>query len=113
MNWAVVLLVVSALALIIAAYFYAWVKKLPSAGGKLDSVGQLIRKGAFAFLRREYRILGVFAGVVSIVILLFFPQPVWQGEILENAKMVLAYLFGSLLSGLSGMWASASPRLPM
>ncbi len=102
MNWAVVLLVVSALALIIAAYFYAWVKKLPSAGGKLDSVGQLIRKGAFAFLRREYRILGVFAGVVSIVILLFFPQPVWQGEILENAKMVLAYLFGSLLSGLSG-----------
>ena len=42
MNWAVVLLVVSALALIIAAYFYAWVKKLPSAGGKLDSVGQLI-----------------------------------------------------------------------
>ena len=102
MNWAVVLLVVSALALIIAAYFYAWVKKLPSAGGKLDSVGQLIRKGAFAFLRREYRILGAFAGVVSIVILLFFPQPVWQGEILENAKMVLAYLFGSLLSGLSG-----------
>ncbi len=102
MNWAVVLLVVSALALIIAAYFYAWVKKLPSAGGKLDSVGQLIRKGAFAFLRREYRILGVFAGVVSIVILLFFPQPVWQGDILENAKMVLAYLFGSLLSGLSG-----------
>ena len=102
MNWAVVLLVVSALALIIAAYFYAWVKKLPSAGGKLDSVGQLIRKGAFAFLRREYRILGVFAGVVSIVILLFFPQPVWQGEILENVKMVLAYLFGSLLSGLSG-----------
>lgn len=102
MNWAVVLLVVSALALIIAAYFYAWVKKLPSAGGKLDSVGQLIRKGAFAFLRREYRILGVFAGVVSIVILLFFPQPVWQGDILENVKMVLAYLFGSLLSGLSG-----------
>ena len=102
MNWAVVLLVVSALALIIAACFYAWVKKLPSAGGKLDSVGQLIRKGAFAFLRREYRILGVFAGVVSIVILLFFPQPVWQGEILENVKMVLAYLFGSLLSGLSG-----------
>lgn len=102
MNWAVVLLVVSALALIIAVYFYAWVKKLPSAGGKLDSVGQLIRKGAFAFLRREYRILGVFAGVVSIVILLFFPQPVWQGDILENVKMVLAYLFGSLLSGLSG-----------
>ena len=102
MNWAVVSLVVSALALVVAAYFYAWVKKLPSAGGKLDSVGGLIRNGAFAFLRREYRILAIFAGVVSLVILLFFPVPFWQGNILENVKMVAAYLFGSVLSGISG-----------
>lgn len=102
MNWAVVSLVVSALALVVAAYFYAWVKKLPSAGGKLDSVGGLIRNGAFAFLRREYRILAIFAGVVSLVILLFFPVPFWQGNLLENIKMVAAYLFGSVLSGISG-----------
>ncbi len=76
-------------------------EKLPSAGGKLDSVG-LIRNGAFAFLRREYRILAIFAGVVSLVILLFFPVPFWQGNILENVKMVAAYLFGSVLSGISG-----------
>ena len=77
-------------------------EKLPSAGGKLDSVGGLIRNGAFAFLRREYRILAIFAGVVSLVILLFFPVPFWQGNILENVKMVAAYLFGSVLSGISG-----------
>ena len=54
-------------------------KKLPTANPKLDEVGALIREGAFTFLRREYRVLGLFSIIVMAVIFLFFPQPVWAG----------------------------------
>ena len=34
------------------------------ANARLEEVGKLIRDGAFTFLKREYRILGIFAAVV-------------------------------------------------
>ncbi len=102
MNFPVFAIIVSLLSFGIAAYFYYWVKALPTAEGSLPHITGLIRKGAFTFLSREYRILGIFAGVVSVLILLFFPEPVWSGNIVTNISMVGAYLLGSILSGLAG-----------
>jgi len=102
MNFAVFAIIVSLLSFGIAAYFYYWVKALPTAEGSLPHIAGLIRKGAFTFLSREYRILGIFAGVISVLILLFFPKPFWSGNIVTNISMVIAYLLGSLLSGLAG-----------
>ncbi len=103
MNWAVIALAVSALALIVAAFFYRWVKNLPTAEGKLEGIGTLIRKGSFTFLKREYKVLAVFVGIVSLVILAFYPVPFWNGDILENFKMVLSYIMGSVFSGAAGI----------
>ena len=105
MNWAVIALVVAALALIVAAYFYRWVKNLPSANKKLDDIGALIRKGAFTFLKREYKVLAIFVSVVSAVILVFYPTPFWAegGNILGNLKMVGCYIMGSIFSGTAGV----------
>ena len=79
MFWVYAALAVSLVSFFVAAYFYNWVKKLPTANPKLDEVGALIREGAFTFLRREYRVLGLFSIIVMAVIFLFFPQPVWAG----------------------------------
>ena len=106
MLWSIVAIVVSALAFGVAAYFYQWVKRLPTADdGKngLNRIGQLIRQGAFTFLKREYRTLVVFCGVVAVVIFLVYPAPIWQGQGAgENVVMAVSYLFGSALSALAG-----------
>jgi K(+)-stimulated pyrophosphate-energized sodium pump len=66
--------------------------------------GSLIRKGSFTFLKKEYAILAIFALIVSILIFLFFPSPVWKTDnIMTNAYMVISYLLGSILSGLAGV----------
>lgn len=103
MNWALFAILISALAFIVAGYFYRWVSKLPVAEGPLRHVGMLIRKGAFAFLKREYRILAIFVGVVALLLVLFFPMPFWMGSILENLGMAAAYILGSVLSALAGV----------
>jgi len=66
--------------------------------------GKLIRKGSFTFLKKEYAILGIFALVVSMFILLFFPSPIWEAaDPFINLYMVIVYLLGSIFSGLAGV----------
>ena len=90
-------------ALAVAAYFYRWVKSLPTAGAEIERIGTLIRRGAFTFMRREYRTLAVFCGVAALLILTFFPSPIWSGQGAgQNAAMALAYLVGTFLSGVAG-----------
>ena len=100
--WAWIALVISIASFVVAAYFYKWVKKLPVANARLEEVGKLIRDGAFTFLKREYRILGVFAAVVMVLIVLFFPEPIWHGDPMKNVQMAIIYLFGTALSALAG-----------
>ncbi|MBC8537219.1 sodium-translocating pyrophosphatase [Feifania hominis] len=104
MIWVYLAIAVSILAFGVAAYFYQWVRRLPTANEKLEHVGALIREGAFTFLRREYRILALFMAVVSAILFLLFPSPIWSGgSIWDNVIMVAAYVFGTALSGLAGV----------
>ncbi len=101
MNWAVISLFICVLAIGVAAYFYRWVEKLP-AGEGTEHIGQLIRKGAFTFLKREYKVLTIFVGIVSALLLLFFPKPIWQGDWTTNLWTMCAYILGSALSAVAG-----------
>ncbi|MDD4796235.1 MAG: sodium-translocating pyrophosphatase [Eubacteriales bacterium] len=102
--WVYVALGISALSYVVAAYFYQWVKKLPTANSKLDEVGSLIRQGAFTFLKREYRILSIFTLCVAAIMFVLFPSPIWSDNVnlLSNLSMVGAYIFGTVLSALAG-----------
>ena len=100
--WSCIALVISIASFVVAAYFYKWVKALPVANARLEEVGKLIRDGAFTFLKREYRILGLFAAVVMVLIILFFPEPIWHGNAGKNITMAIVYLFGTALSALAG-----------
>lgn len=103
MNWAIVSIIISTLSFLVAWYFYRWVCKLPKENDKLEKIGKLIRTGAFTFLKKEYLILTTFVVFVSVLILLFFPEPLWKSQNISlNIVMVLSYILGSVLSGLSG-----------
>lgn len=102
MTWTIISLVIAAAAIGVAAYFYRWVQNLPVAEGNISYIGGLIRKGAFTFLKREYRILGIFVGVVFVIILIIFPEPIWEGNIVNNIIAASTYVIGSFLSGLAG-----------
>lgn len=90
------------LAFIVAYFLYRWVKKLPSDNETIEKVGGHIRRGANTFLKREYTVLAIFAGIVAVLILLFLPEPIWVGGALENVLMAGFYLLGTLLSAIAG-----------
>ena len=103
MFWPIVSIGSALLSFAVAAYFYIWVRRQPAANETIERIGGLVRNGAFAFLRREYRILSVFVCVVAVLILLFFPTPFWNGPLLRNAKMAGVYIAGTVLSALAGV----------
>ncbi|WRS26554.1 sodium-translocating pyrophosphatase [Oscillospiraceae bacterium MB08-C2-2] len=107
MLWPVIAILVSLAAFGVAAYFYQWVSKLPTANQKLEDIGLLVRNGAFSFLRKEYRILAAFMGCVAAIIFLCFPKFIGQGSVLENLGMALAYIFGTVASAFAG-WIGIS-----
>ncbi len=97
-------IVVSLLAFAVAAYFYVWVKKLPKGTDQMENIGLMIKKGARAFLKREYKTLAWFVLGAGVLIFLFLPKPLWaeDGNVLYNLGMTLSYIAGSVFSGLAG-----------
>lgn len=95
-------LVISVLAFLFAWWLFIWVKKQPAKNKKIKEIGGYIRKGAAAFLNKEYLILARFAGVACLLIFVFLPTPIWNGHILSNVGMAVAYLAGTAFSALAG-----------
>jgi len=100
---------VSLVAIAVAIWLAAWVKKLSADNAKIAYISGLIKRGANTFLKREYKILSIFAGIMFVFIFVFLPKPIWQtGDladvhpILPNLAMALAYLAGTLFSAVAG-----------
>ena len=85
-----------------AAYLYLWIKRQPVENQTIQNVSGLIKAGANTFMRKEYKILAAFAGVLGALILLFLPRPIWTGEWQDNVAMTLAYFAGTVLSAIAG-----------
>ena len=95
-------LVISLLAFGAAFWLYKWVEKQPSSNAKIAEVSKLIRNGANTFLAKEFRTLTRFCIVAALLILVFLPSPIWKGDILDNVTMAVAYICGTVFSGLAG-----------
>ncbi len=85
-----------------AFWLYCWVLKQPSENERIKQVGTLIRRGANTFLAKEYRVLAKFASVAAVLIFVFLPSGIWNGHILENLTMALAYIAGTVFSAIAG-----------
>ena len=62
-------LIASALALLLAYYFAKTVMKADEGTDLMKEIGQAIREGAMAFLRREYQWVSVFVAVMFVLLL--------------------------------------------
>jgi len=87
-------LIASALALLLAYYFAKTVMKADEGTDLMKEIGQAIREGAMAFLRREYQWVSAFV-VVMFVLLLVVP-------IEGRPSASFAYLMGAVLSSIAG-----------
>jgi K(+)-stimulated pyrophosphate-energized sodium pump len=94
--------IASLISIIVGLYFYRYVEKQDSGTPRMREISDAIRLGARAFLKREYTVLFIFVGVVSVLLLLFLPTPIWTGAPLSNVTLMLAYIFGSSFSALAG-----------
>ncbi|MGD8543688.1 MAG: sodium-translocating pyrophosphatase, partial [Candidatus Bathyarchaeota archaeon] len=88
-----------------AIYLFIYVNKQNSGTAKMQEIAEAIREGANAFLKREYMYLAVFVVVVAAVLAIFIPEPIWTTEtITKNLTLAIAYIFGSICSGLAGFF---------
>lgn len=94
--------IVSLFSLGVAAYFYHWVKSQKSTNQRIAEIAYAIKKGSRTFLKREYKILAYFSGVITLLIIVFLPQPIWLGTSERNMLMAGSYVLGTVLSALAG-----------
>ena len=104
MNWSIASILVSLSAFGVAYYLYTWVRAQPSSNKEIARIGDYIRRGANAFLAREYKLLAVLVLVVAALIFLTLPNPIWQEEasVKTNLFTALSYVAGSIFSALAG-----------
>ena len=93
--WAVVN--TGVLALIYAAWKTNWINKQDQGTERMVLIGKSIAEGAMAFLKAEYRILGIF--VVVVALLLGIAN---AGRTDSSALISLSFIAGAFASGLAG-----------
>ena len=96
MNLIVFAPIGSLVALIFAAYFTYTVYKYDEGTDKMKYIASSIRKGAGAYLRRQYKGVSIFFLIMFVVLALL----AWQGFL--SIFVPFAFLTGGFLSGLSG-----------
>jgi len=93
----------AALSILVGVYLHRYVNRQDPGTERMRFVSGAIKAGSRAFLNRMFRTLGLFVGVMSVVLLLFLPKPIWATDNpVGNVVMTVAYLFGSGCSALAG-----------
>jgi K(+)-stimulated pyrophosphate-energized sodium pump len=90
------------ISILVGLYYYRYVEKQDSGTERMREISDAIKEGARAFIRREYTVLFMFVGVVSVLLLIFLPTPIWTGNVVKNVTVTLSYIFGSSFSALAG-----------
>ena len=84
-------LIIGVLGLFAAKYIYEQVKKHPEGEGKVVEIGNQIHLGAMVFMKREYKMLSIFASLLIILLFIFLD---WG--------TAFSFLLGALASGTAG-----------
>lgn len=89
-------LLCAVIALIFSCYQFYSVKKKPEGTDKMKSISLKIRKGAMAYLKRQYKTVGIFFAIMFVILLIL----ALSGFL--TIFVPFAFLTGGLFSGLSG-----------
>ena len=89
----IIIFIIGILGLVYAAYLGKDILKIEIKNKKVEEVANHIHKGALTFLNREYKIMAIFAVIVTAI--LYFT--------LENGKqLAISFVVGAVLSAIAG-----------
>ena len=103
--------VISILALCFVGYLVSWIKKQDMGTPKMQEIYEAIKRGANAFLKRQYRTIAIITVVLALVL---YGVYAINGKPLSGLQVSLAFVLGALcscLSGLVGMWISVRSNI--
>jgi K(+)-stimulated pyrophosphate-energized sodium pump len=91
-------------ALISAGLLFLRVQRNKVENDAINGIGDLIKEGAMAFLKKEYTILSGFVLIVFVILILFIDLDVFGiiGKSQGNIEMSISYLIGAIGSALAG-----------
>jgi K(+)-stimulated pyrophosphate-energized sodium pump len=89
--------VASLLALFFAWYFFRTMMKESEGTDTMKKIASHVRKGAMAYIRQQYKVVGIFFLVLTIVFSILA-----YGLNLQNEWVPFAFLTGGFFSGLAG-----------
>ncbi|HUZ27231.1 MAG TPA: sodium-translocating pyrophosphatase [Streptosporangiaceae bacterium] len=102
LYWVFAVVVVAVVALAVAGFLVRDVLAASQGSPKMQEIALAVQEGASAYLRRQFKTIGVFV-VLIFFVLLILPA---DGESVRIGRSV-AFLFGALFSattGFTGMW---------
>ena len=108
-NFLWVTLGVSLVALLFAYYLAREVLAAPEGTPKMKEIATAIQEGAQAYLSRQFRTLGIFLGILTVVLFFILPAPAnaVHSEFSIKFGRSIAFILGAVLSattGYVGMW---------
>jgi K(+)-stimulated pyrophosphate-energized sodium pump len=79
------------LGLLIVVIIYQWITKQDGGSGAVKKIGEQIHIGAIVFMKREYKMLSIFALVLLVLLYIFL-----------GAASALCFVVGALTSATAG-----------
>ena len=102
-NMGLVGVAVGLIVLVYAYFVYRGISKLPEGNDKMKQIASAIHEGAMVFLKREYRIIGLFAAIVFVLLSVFLG--------IETGAAYLGGALCSLIAGFCGMQAATKANV--
>jgi len=96
-NFILLVILSGILSMAFAFWKASWINRQNEGNQRMKTIGASIADGAMAFLRAEYRILGVF--VVAVAFVLGFAN---SGRADSSAFIALSFIIGAVASGFAG-----------
>src|SRR5260221_8976723 len=96
-TWVAVVAVIGVLALAMAGWLVRQVLAASQGTAKMQEIAKAVQEGAAAYLRRQFRTLGVFVIIIFFVLLVL---PADSGSVRWGRSVF--FLFGALFSALTG-----------
>ena len=77
------------LGLLIVVIIYQWITKQDGGSGAVKKIGEQIHIGAIVFMKREYKMLSIFALVLLVLLLYYFSNSLFQYLSFYIHKLIL------------------------
>ena len=91
--------VASIIALAFAGFFFKQMMKNSEGTDRMITIAEHVRKGAMAYLKQQYKVVGVFFAIMTVLF-----SVMAYGFNLQNPWVPFAFLTGGFFSGLAGFF---------